>query len=543
MRRHQYLRELPPCREPAEFDGLFSVALDVRLGDGTQGNLRLLRDSDSPPRMFLIGADRNAKPYDVTGKSDEQIRLGVASGNYGRLKLLAPRPTAIPPVGANRAATKTNPLPSSLPANAEAQASLNRTLDTLTKGKIRSVEAFRDYLGPDRAQLETQLNTGVKAASGGRLATWEALLAKSKDPAPASKAGFNPAATVTYSLTGAVASYNILVSSGMSSQAALATLPAGFVRDLINIGISQVPLDVKNPLLTVAVKGSVGGVLTLATNAAAGKIHPPALPPAILNGGMALAAFTVNGAIVGLKELQSRGYVGGLPPENPANAKEWFHKYGPDSAAIGVGVFSAILPAVWLNGLKTGAPLTPAQLLKAGVMMLTMPTLQGLFSNAIVNPPKDGWLDTSKFPPGTVDKLKGVASALSSVGLYVAADKVWSVISSFGKPMAAAGSAAAKWSMGASAALGGWLAALGQATAVMTTGATLIGRNIDDVNQARQSLADIDKLLKHPFTYLSNPNPALNGYEATEARDQGIAGLKAAREQILKRYPELRQGV
>jgi hypothetical protein len=426
---------------------------------------------------------------------------------------------------------------------AETEARLEVALTHLTKGKIKTVEAFREYRGSDRARLESKLNEGVQAASGGRAKTWEALLAqaaKAPEPAPTGKASFDPAATAMYSLTGAVASYNILRSSGMSSQQALATLPAGFVRDLINIGISQLPLDTKNPLLTVALKGTAGGVLTLATNHVAGKIYAPALPEPILNRGMVLAAFTVNGAIVGLKELQARGYVGGLPPDNPKNAKEWFHKYLPDSAAIGVGVVGAMLPAVWLNGLKTGAPLTTPQLLKAGLMMLVMPTLQGLLSNAIVNPPQGRWLDTSKFPPRTVDSLKAVAGALSSLGLYVAADKVWSVISAFGKSPTAAGSAAAQWSLRASAAMGAWTTALQQAVEVMATGATLIGRKVDNVKEARESLADIDKLLKHPFTYLSNPNPALNGYEAIEARDQGIAGLKAAREQILRRYPELR---
>lgn len=391
----------------------------------------------------------------------------------------------------NLVATKRDPGPGSSGAiRAETEARLEVTLTHLTKGKIKTVEAFREYRGSDRARLESQLNAGVQAATGGRVKTWEGLLAqaeKTPGPAPAGKAGFNPAATVTYSITGAVASYNILVSSGMSPEKALATLPAGFVRDLINIGISQFPLDTKNPLLTVALKGSVGGVLTLATNHVAGKIYAPALPDPMLNRGMVLAAFTVNGAIVGLKELQARGYVGGLPPDNPKNAKEWFHKYFPDSAAIGVGVVSAMLPAVWLNGLKTGAPLTPPQLLKAGLMMLVMPTLQGLLSNAIVNPPRGGWLDTSKFPPGTVDSLKAVAGALSSLGLYVAADKVWSVISAFGKPTTAAGSAAAQWSLRASAAMGAWLTALGQAVEVMTTGVTLIGRKVDNVNEARES--------------------------------------------------------
>lgn len=351
-----------------------------------------------------------------------------------------------------------------------------------------------------------------------------------------SAAGFNPAASITYSLTGAVASYNILVSSGMTPKQALLQLPAGFARDVINIGISQVPVNIKNPLLEVAFKGGVGGVLTLATNAVAGKVHAPAKVPGSLNAGMVLTAFTVNGSIVTLNEMRKRGYLGGTPPDKPQDAAQWFRKYAPESAAIGVGVTAGMLPAVVAKGLLNGAPLTPGQVLKAAAMMLMMPTLQGLVANAIVNPPAGGWADTRRFPPGTVAKLQSLASNLSSMGSFVLADKVMSVINSLGKPL----SSIQSFSAGASVSMAAWVASLQHAVDLSATGVNLIGRDITRIDEARLALAEVDKLLASPFTHMSNPHPALSAFEASDMRDERIAALRAERARILQMHPSLR---
>jgi hypothetical protein len=180
------------------------------------------------------------------------------------------------------------------------------------------------------------------------------------------------------------------------------------------------------------------------------------------------------------------------------------------------------------------------QILALALQTVVLPTVQTLLSNAIVNPPKNAALDTSKFPPGTVDMLKHAAGVFSQAGLQVMSDKIYAVISMFGKPLPAAGTAAAQWSLKASAGMAAWVTSLAEVADVLGTSTSLIGRNTKDIHQARQALAEIDKLLRHPFTYLSNPNPALSPYEAINMRDERIEGLKFAREEIYKRHPELR---
>jgi hypothetical protein len=169
-------------------------------------------------------------------------------------------------------------------------------------------------------------------------------------------------------------------------------------------------------------------------------------------------------------------------------------------------------------------------------MMLVMPTLQGLVANAIVNAPKGGWIDVKSVPPGVVDQLKSLATNLTNLGSFVAADKVWSMLGSIGSN----GPAAAKFSLGGSTAVSAWALAVGHAADLASTSVSLIGRDTNDLGQARLALAEIDKLLSSPVTYMSNPNPALSYDEAAGPRDDRIEALQAERAKILERHPSLR---
>jgi hypothetical protein len=244
----------------------------------------------------------------------------------------------------------------SKPAPVKFAEKLNKSLelptgDPLTIGtsKVlvsRKPDATRVYLENGKV-LEFAPNvTNKKIAESGitRKALGIAEAAKGKP-------GFNPAATVVYSVSGALASYKNLRASGLTHQQAILQLPAGFIRDIFNIGLSELPLNsIKDAKIEWVAKSTVGGILTLTTNAASNealkRLYPPGVLKPSLNVGIILAAGTVNGGIIGLRELQKNGYLWGLPPDNPKDAKEWFHKYGLSSLAIGVGVTTAITPAL-----------------------------------------------------------------------------------------------------------------------------------------------------------------------------------------------------
>lgn len=68
----------------------------------------------------------------------------------------------------------------------------------------------------------------------------------------------------------------------------------------------------------------------------------------------------------------------------------------------------------------------------------------------------------------------------------------------------------------------------------------LIGKDLQDPWQAEEALADIEELLHHPYTHLSNPNPALTPMEAAQGPLENIESLENLREQIYQRHPSLR---
>jgi hypothetical protein len=299
-------------------------------------------------------------------------------------------------------------------------------------------------------------------------------------------------AAAIYSLTGAVASYNINRQTGMSRQQALALVPAGIARDLITVGLSQFPIDVKEPKLEVLTKGGIGGLLTVATNAVAGKINANAWPGHTLNGGMVLAAFTVNGNLVGLRELQSRGYLGGKPADTPKDWGQWFHKYGLEGAAISTGVSTAITPAVAINEiLKSkaagGQAIKWGTVTKTGAATLVLPLVQYLIANAFVNAPKDG---KAAKPDPIRTQLEQIAGNIANVGTMVGIDKLASLM----KTAPPAGSVNPKFSLGKSTGSAALLLGIGHIVEVFANQESLRTQNIKTVEGARQALATIDQL-------------------------------------------------
>ena len=553
----------PAESEPKDFIG-------VRDESGKLvGQVGLLTDSSK--RSWIVGRNGESGRYEVTGKSRSQIADGIANGHYGRLKLL-PKPAEAGTSASETGTSASEAQKRKLVAYLDRVVSSNSDVKSL--GDLRAHHPPVDadgHVDPKLQKLwKLVQNEAFRASSGkygidpvtGKAGSRGTVLKLTDEPVPTEaksvKAAFNPSAAVVYSLTGAVAAYNNLRAAGMDSKAALLQLPAGFARDVINIGLSQldevqvgslkIPLDSKNPYLKVAIKGGVGAVLTAGTNALAGALHPPAKPPGPLNVGMIIAAATVNGSIIGLGELQKRGYLGGVPPDNPKDWKEWVHKYLPQSAAIGVGVEAAILPAViYSNAQKVRMPppqapktwselskvakyleeghptMNWAGLGKTAALLLINPTLQGLAANLIVNPPAGAKKDP------LMDKVRAAASPAVEVGSLVGIDKLWSMLT-----------AGANWSAGASVAGAAYSVVLGQIGDVMTKSGSVIGADIKQPDQAREALKNINDLLAHPAVYLSNPNPALMADEAVQSRDDGIKALKAMREEIYRLHPEMR---
>jgi hypothetical protein len=306
------------------------------------------------------------------------------------------------------------------------------------------------------------------------------------------KPGVRWDAAAIYSVSGALASYNINKQTGMTRGQALATLPAGFARDLITIALSQFPIDVNEPKLEVAIKGGIGGVLTIATNTIAGKVKSDAWPGHSLNAGMVVAAFTVNGNLVGLRELRANGYLGGKPADNPKDWGQWFNKYAPEAVAISTGVSTAITPAVafkeFVQNRNIGTAAAKwATVGKTGLATLILPMLQYLIANAFVNGPKDG---KAAKPNPLQTALSNVASNISNVGAMVSVDKLASMI----KSAPAAGTVNPKFSLGKST--GAAALTLGVVHIVDTFAAqeSLRNKSIKDIGSAREALATIDKL-------------------------------------------------
>jgi hypothetical protein len=349
--------------------------------------------------------------------------------------------------------------------------------------------------------------------------------AKAPNDPNAKKALPNPRAVALYSVSGAVASYNVNVATGMSPRKALDLIPAGIARDVIQVGISQASPGNMHPMFEWAFKAGVGGTLTYLSNKGAAKYYKAdAYPERSIHAGMVAAAVTVNGSIIGLKELQKNGYLGGLPPDNPKGLKQWLHKYGGESAAIGLGVGTAMTPAVFAQQLikkSGGGVFDRGAILRTAFLGTTLPALQNLTARAL----------TSPICPAVPDATKNQyspAKTATDVGTYVAGDAIAKKVLS--SPIT---------KMGTVSSLG-W----GLYISAMTEGLTLLGTNhnlnqytaanLKNIDTAREALTDIHTLLTHPASGLlgvANPNGGNEAY---------IDSLKEFREALYQLHPTLR---
>ena len=162
----------------------------------------------------------------------------IASGK----RVLAERPAKLGPSGAQAYNLQ-------LDAPVEVKKNLGTALAKLSDGKVRSLEQLQAHQGPDRVRLEGRLNQAVTQASSGQLKTYEALLERAQGKGAPGKPGYNPAAALTYAVTGTAVAYNILRSNGLSAKDAAMKLPGSFSRSLITASIAQVPTNIKDPYL------------------------------------------------------------------------------------------------------------------------------------------------------------------------------------------------------------------------------------------------------------------------------------------------------
>lgn len=406
-------------------------------------------------------------------------------------------------------------------ARADVRANLGVALSQLSGGKITSLAQLEGLKNvKERESLTTRLNTEVQKASGGDLKSYQELLAKADASHAVAKPGYDPGASLIYSVTGSVVAYNLLRSAGLTSQEALMKIPGSAARSFITASIAQLPTGIKDPYLQVLYKGGVGAVLTAGIDLIAGKVHADAALPPVLNKGMIAAAFTTAGAVVGLNELQKNGYLGGLPPSNPKNWEEWFKKYIPQSAAISVGLTPPVVIASILNQARSGVPLTPGGIAKNIAITAGLPLLQNLLANAIVNPPGGGK------PPPWFDFMFNAASGAGF-------DQVTNAFRSPGAPPTSPGNSIGK---------GLGYALLVEYLKVGGTIGSLALKDIKDINTARQALTEIEELLKHTFVHAVPsdlplaPTLPFGGHSVPPH----VTALKQAREDIYKKFPELR---
>jgi hypothetical protein len=413
-----FKRDSPVQTPSSSLAPVFTLAQTNR--NGTNKNPAL----DPEVKRHLDGVRNSVNPPNKKPKPSTTPPTGL------RPKVLAPATTPKPGATPQTSTTPSGITPSSSTQTAALRDLLNREI-AQHGGGIRNLDdmvtnpALNPAKNAKAAALWQRLNQTAYAASqgtygvdasgtAGTQGTVLKMLNVDKLRTPAKP--LNASGTVVYSVLGAVSSFNINKASGLTSKEALAQLPAGFARDLINIGLSNVPLDIENPYIECIAKGATGGVLTVITNAVAGKVYAPAKPTPVMNKGMILAAFTVNGSLTAVNQMQKNGMLGGVPPENPSNWFQWAHKHLFESAAIGVGVYVPMAPASIINKLRQGVPLNRAMLLKTG-WMFALPAGQNLIANIIVNPPK-GKVAQATSPPERNGGNQGVAD-LNSRDAYL----------------------------------------------------------------------------------------------------------------------------
>lgn len=347
----------------------------------------------------------------------------------------------------------------------------------------------------------------------------------------------------------------------MTGRQAAMALPAGVIRDYANRFINLTPTEFNDLRLEFASKAGTGAVLTVVTNTAASALYRKLglkggdIPP-FINGGMILAAFTVNGAIIAGDQLKNK-----LPPEFRKSSAGWAVTTAIDGATVGAGVLGAILPAAVLQeasdragaALKAGKlqnivkALDPSE--RALMEKVTTRATQQLLEKAAKSAGLKGWskacLQMLIYP-----FVQVVASAVisniklpnlgdkSGARYQAAATQISDTVAGLISTMALTGGGLLTRFRDA-APMAGWLSTAGDASDVTLTAMQLIGKPVHNIQEAKEALDMIDRLQNSPWTHISNPNPALSYDEAVYSRDQAQEGLQMMRKQIYQDYPAL----
>jgi hypothetical protein len=303
------------------------------------------------------------------GMSQAQSQALSQAQSPSKPQVTKPRVTK-PQVTNPPATTSPVATPTGLPSSAKAatgplETKLRTQMETMAKaGGARSVKELVTVpeLSPlyndKSAALWATMNRSAYTSSAGAYGINDKGQAGSKgslvnlygsDNLVARTKQFDAAGVGAYSLLGACAGWNLNGIGGMTMPQRILQVPLGFVRDVANVGASKVDTSgVGNVWLEAGIKGGVGAVLTVGTNAiagGAGKVFAPGqkswAPDAPMRKGMVKASFTVNVSLTALNEMEKLGWLGGKLPSKPTGLQ----KLGDDikqGAAIGAGVWIAL---------------------------------------------------------------------------------------------------------------------------------------------------------------------------------------------------------
>jgi hypothetical protein len=356
-------------------------------------------------------------------------------------------PSAAPTPGRTKPAAKaagsatpgkvSKPAASSAPAapNSSPNAALIHRLQQEVKQSATGIRSIEDMitnpaLDPGKsakaATLWAKLNQVAYESSAGQYGVSRSGEAGSKgtvlklfnvDQLRSEAKSINAQSAVVYSVLGAVSSFNINTASGLSRKEALWQLPAGFGRDLVNMGLSQVPLDFKSPYLNVLAKGTTGATLTLGTNALS-SLHPSTKVKPGLGAGMVLASFVVPAGLAALSEARKAGYAGGTAVEKPTTWEQWMKKNFPETMIIGTGVSMTITPAVMrMNKLLGNPPMSKEAVLKTAAATFLYPAAQKLLAEVTVGAPVAANA-TAQPRPATQNAGSAKVAAMNNIEAY-----------------------------------------------------------------------------------------------------------------------------
>jgi hypothetical protein len=402
-------------------------------------------------------------------------------------------------------------LPSSTPSRSESKL----TIDGAQVVVLRTSDASKPVqaLLPDGEVLKFNAGTTDQGIQKSRivrdkLQRLEARPAEGKDDATATT--YRKA--FVYSLSGAVTSYNVLRSQGYTQAAAVALLPAGAGRDVIQVVLADSKSDQKNPYLEVIEKGAKGGLLVFGSNAVAGAVHRPAWPKADMHVSQIAAAFTVNGFIVAQRELLKAA--GHAPKDKTKGIAEWLEKVLPEAIAVGLGVSVTQGVRTSIEAVRGGAGALSPTARQTYLKAFLYPALQYVIASYLTDGPN--------MSIGEQKQLNDLQKSLGGVGGYVATDKLTAMLNKNpGNKFNLAQSA--RWALG--------FAALGQIVEIYNDAKSLDQLDIRKPDSAKLALEKINELLEVPAIHMESKVFGGGTY---------VQQLERERQEIYKQHPTLR---